>query len=274
MHSYEYDTFAMHRTKRQAKTTRCIDDVLPVAKALFERIRAERVRQMHFLRKDQYIVLHFKIDRETRSPFFIFASVLPESEVIEHSCPLPTLLENPVVYHQSVTGRKDGGGRGEDGGSAIGGSTGTSYFEDDCGTGTKKMRVINKAGGFSSPPDTDRMMGGQKKAGLNSASNSNRNKGPEQSVKNKPQSEHVAHQAQTTGGARGSGPVVSGSTSTRRGAADETTECSSTAARSRMISADSGLSLAAQIEKLKQRKQEFMANPVDALSCAKVSHSY
>ncbi|CAD7945377.1 unnamed protein product [Amoebophrya sp. A120] len=249
--------------KRQAKTTRCIDDVLPVAKALFERIRAERVRQMHFLRKDQYIVLHFKIDRETRSPFFIFASVLPESEVIAHSCPLPTLLENPVVYHQSVTGRKDGGGRGDDGGSAIGGSTGTSYFEDDCGTGTKKTRLINKAGGVSSPPDTDRMIGGQKKAGLNSA-NSKRNKEPEQPGKNKPKSGlHVADQAQTAGGARSSGPVVSGSTSTPRGAADETTECSSSAARSRMISADS-ISLAAQIEQLKQRKQEFMTNPVDA----------
>eukprot|EP00392_Amoebophrya_sp_AT5.2_P000800 g801.t1 len=80
------------RKNKLSTSARCIDEVVQVAKHLFERIRCERIRQMHFLKKSQYIALHFKIEKHSRTPCFIFASVLPEEELCIEKFP-------PVMNH-------------------------------------------------------------------------------------------------------------------------------------------------------------------------------
>merc|ERR1719321_2346655 len=55
--------------------------ILKAAAMLSDRIRQERVRQMHFMLPSQYIALHFKIDPDGNL-LFSFASILEETEVI------------------------------------------------------------------------------------------------------------------------------------------------------------------------------------------------
>lgn len=55
--------------------------LLEVARRLTLRIKQERVRQMHFLAPNQYVALHFKVTPDS-VPHFVFASIVPEREVV------------------------------------------------------------------------------------------------------------------------------------------------------------------------------------------------
>lgn len=57
------------------------DQLLEVSRHLTHRISQERVRQMHFLAPNQYVALHFKVTPD-HVPHFVFASIVPEREVV------------------------------------------------------------------------------------------------------------------------------------------------------------------------------------------------
>uniref|UniRef100_A0A7S4LQN5 Uncharacterized protein n=1 Tax=Oxyrrhis marina TaxID=2969 RepID=A0A7S4LQN5_OXYMA len=71
--------------------------IIGAANSLFARIQQERVRQMHFLAPNQYIALHFKVDAD-HVPHFIFASIIPEEEVILQT------KEKLIMEDEVVTG--------------------------------------------------------------------------------------------------------------------------------------------------------------------------
>merc|ERR1719221_848663 len=69
--------------------------ILAVGETLNKRIEQERVRQMLFLTPSQHIALHFKVTKDN-TLFFIYASIVPEKEVILQTRP-QLLMGDPCM---------------------------------------------------------------------------------------------------------------------------------------------------------------------------------
>mmetsp|Transcript_52984 Transcript_52984/g.126446 ORF Transcript_52984/g.126446 Transcript_52984/m.126446 type:complete len:552 (+) Transcript_52984:171-1826(+) len=69
--------------------------VFAAGEMLNHRIEQEQIRHMLFLKPDQHVALHFKVTKE-HLLYFIYASVVPEHEVIQQTKPM-LLMTDPVL---------------------------------------------------------------------------------------------------------------------------------------------------------------------------------